>query len=205
MMKYPDDFMNKIICADCLDVMRQMPDKCVDLVLTDPPYGIGISSNPVRQKHEKMNWDDTPPSKEYFKELFRVSKNQIIWGGNYFDLPSSQGFIIWDKVQPENFSLAMCEYAYSSIKSPAKMYRYSVLTERNKQHPTQKPLALFKWIVNKYTKESDIVFDAFIGSGTTAVACKELGRTFIGIEKEPKYCKIAEERLRILDMNPKFL
>ena len=197
--------INQIITGDCLEVMKDIPDKSIDLVLTDPPYGIGIANNPVRQMHEKMDWDNATPTPEYFQELFRVSKNQIIWGGNYFGLPASQGFIIWDKVQPENFSLAMCEYAWSSIQSPAKIYRYSVLTERDKQHPTQKPVALFKWVINKYTKPNDIILDCFLGSGTTALAAKELDRRFIGIEKEPKYVAIAKERLRILDMQPRLL
>ena len=190
-----EEMINQIITGDSLEIMKFIPDKAIDLVLTDPPYGIGIANNPVRQMHEKMDWDNATPTPEYFQELFRISKNQIIWGGNYFDLPASQGFIIWDKVQPENFSLAMCEYAYSSIQSPAKIYRYSVLTERDKQHPTQKPLALFKWIINKYTKPSDLILDCFLGSGTTALAAEELGRRWIGIEKEEKYCSIAKARI----------
>lgn len=130
-----------------LDLMKRYSDKYFDLAIVDPPYGIGISKNPVRQMHKKKDWDNEIPSKQYFDELFRVSKNQIIWGGNYFDLPPSQGFYIWDKKQPENFSLAMCEYAWSSIQKPAKIWSLSVMKEQNKIHPTQKPIELYEWLI----------------------------------------------------------
>ena len=187
--------LNRIYNMDCLEYMKTLPDKCVDLCLTDPPYGIGISSNPVRQKHAKKDWDSSIPIDDIFKEIFRISKNQVIWGGNYFDLPKSQGFLIWDKKQPEAFSLAMCEYAYSSIQSPAKMFRYSVLKERGKQHPTQKPVKLGEWILEKYAKEGDIIFDPFLGSGTFAVAAQNLGFDYIGCELDKDYFEIAQERL----------
>ena len=185
--------LSKIYQGDCLEIMRGWPDKCVDLALTDPPYGIGISSNPFRQKHEKENWDDAPPGAEYFKEIFRVSKRQIIWGGNYFDLPPSQGFFVWDKYQPEDFSSSMCEVAWSSIQQPAKLFRYSVLTEK-KQHPTQKPVALISWLF-RFVKDLENVFDPYLGSGTTAVAAEKIGVPWVGIEKSPKYCAVAQERV----------
>lgn len=190
-----ENIINRIINADCLEILRRLPDKCVDLLLTDPPYGIGISNNPVRQQHTKKDWDKEIPTKEIFNEIFRISKNQIIWGGNYFDLPPTQGFFIWDKIQPEDFSLAMCEFAWSSIQKPAKMFRYSVLTERDKIHPTQKPVKLFEWLLNKTTNEHDLVLDCFSGSGTTAVACHNLHRRFICIEKDPEYYRASCERL----------
>ena len=121
-----------ITCEDNMELMSRYPDNYFDLAIVDPPYGIGISSNPVRQQHQKKDWDSAIPTKEYFNELFRVSKNQIIWGGNYFDLPPSRGFFIWDKKQPHDFSLAMCEMAWSSIQKPAKMWSLSVLKEQNK-------------------------------------------------------------------------
>lgn len=92
-----EEYINKIINADCLDILKQLPDKCIDLVLTDPPYGIGISKNPIRQKHKKKDWDNYIPIKEIFEQIFRVSKNQIIWGGNYFQLPPSQGFFYMEQ------------------------------------------------------------------------------------------------------------
>jgi len=195
-----EEYLNKVVCGDCLEVMKKLPDKCIDLVLTDPPYGIGMASNPVRQKHQKQQWDEHIPTKEYFDEMMRVSKQQIIWGGNYFIeyLKNSKGFLVWNKLQPENFTLAMCEFAWMSIDKPAKMFTQSVHKEGNKHHPTQKPVNLFKWILNKYTNENDTILDPFLGSGTTVVACKQLNRNFIGIEISPDYCKIAEQRLKNL-------
>lgn len=198
MSNFITDNINTIINGDCLDVMKQLPDKCIDLVLTDPPYGIGISSNPVRQMHDKKDWDDNIPIDEYFKEIFRVSKEQIIWGGNYFNLPTSQGFLVWDKIQPYDFSLAMCEQAWCSYQKPAKLFRYSVLKEKGKEHPTQKPVKLFEWCLKyaqKELTEDSIILDCFSGSGTTAIACHNLNRNFICIEKDKDYYNASVERL----------
>ena len=186
--------LNKCYCGDCLDLMKDIPDKSIDLVLTDPPYGIGISSNPVRQQHDKKDWDNAIPTPEYFEQLFRVSKNQIIWGGNYFDLPQTKSFLVWDKVQPFNFSLAMCEQAWTSFNTPAKLFKYRVLNDK-KEHPTQKPLTLFEWCIINYSEEGQTIFDPFLGSGTTAVACINTGRNFIGIEKDEEYFNIAQKRV----------
>ena len=153
-----------------LDLMKRYSDKYFDLAIVDPPYGIGISKNPVRQMHKKKDWDNEIPSKQYFDELFRVSKNQIIWGGNYFDLPPSQGFYIWDKKQPENFSLAMCEYAWSSIQKPAKIWSLSVMKEQNKIHPTQKPIELYEWIIMRNAEKDYKILDTHLGSGSIAIA-----------------------------------
>lgn len=190
-----ENLINKIINADCMDILKQLPDKCIDLVLTDPPYGIGISNNPVRQKHTKKDWDKQIPISDIFNEIFRVSKEQIIWGGNYFNLPPTQGFFIWDKLQPENFSLAMCEFAWYSKQQPAKMFSYSVLKEKDKIHPTQKPIQLFQWLLNRESKENELILDPFSGSGTTAIACHNLKRRFICIEKDAEYWQASVERL----------
>lgn len=118
-----------------------------------------------------------------------------MWGGNYFDLPPSQCFLVWDKVQPQNFSLAMCEQAWTNKKGPAKLYRQSVLSYR-KEHPTQKPVDLMKWCIEQVAvPPNGTILDAFMGSGTTGVACAQLGRKFIGIEIERKYFDIACERI----------
>lgn len=188
-----------VILGDCLEVMKSMPDKSVDLVLTDPPYGIGIAKNPFRQKFEKQSWDDETPSKEYFDEIFRVSKEQIIWGGNYFNLPPSQCFYVWDKKQPEDFSSSMCEMAWVSRQSPAKIYREWVVSVQ-KFHPTTKPKEMMKWCL-EFFPEAKTILDPFAGSGTTGVACKELKRNFILIEKEPKYVEIIKERLASTTQN----
>ena len=192
-----EKYLNKIIQGDCLSVMKQMPDKCVDLVLTDPPYGIGIASNPFRQKFEKQDWDDETPNKEYFDEIFRISKEQIIWGGNYFDLPPTQCFYVWDKVQPEDFSSSMVEMAWVSKQAPAKMYKKRVVSIE-KFHPTTKPYEMMAWCL-KFFPDALTVLDPFLGSGTTALACKMLGRNYIGIEKEQKYVDIANQRIADFD------
>ena len=144
--------MIELLNMDCMEYMKGCEDNAFDLAICDPPYGIGISSNPVRQQHEKKNWDSAIPNKTYFDELKRVSKNQIIWGGNYFldYLGATQGFLIWDKVQPHDFSLAMCEMAWSSIQKPAKIWKRSVLAEGFKILPTQKPVNLYEWLLTNY-------------------------------------------------------
>lgn len=181
--------------GDCLEVMKQIPDKSVDLVLTDPPYGIGIAKNPFRQKFEKKEWDNFIPTKEYFDEIIRVSKHQIIWGGNYFSehLPPSRCFYIWDKVQPEKFSSAMVEMAWCSKQSPAKMFRQRV-TAFKKFHPTTKPTNLMEWCLT-FFPDAVTVLDPFMGSGSTGVACKNLNRHFIGIEQDANYFEIAKRRI----------
>ena len=185
----------KIFNADCREVLPTL-DK-VDLVLTDPPYGMGIANNPVRQIHTKSDWDDKPVSNDLLLECLGIADRSIVWGGNYFGLPKNKCFLIWDKKQPYDFSLAMCEYAWSNINSPAKLYRKSVLSYK-KNHPTQKPEELMIWCIEFADKhgDNDTILDPFMGSGTTLVAAKQLGRKAIGIELEEKYCEIAVKRLQ---------
>lgn len=185
-----------------LDLMKRYSDKYFDLAIVDPPYGIGISKNPIRQMHKKKDWDNEIPSKQYFDELFRVSKNQIIWGGNYFDLPPSQGFYIWDKKQPGNFSLAMCEYAWSSIQKPAKIWSLSVMKEQNKIHPTQKPIELYEWIIMRDAEKDYKILDTHLGSGSIAIAIdiinkrEQLNLQFVGCELDIDYYNKAIERIK---------
>lgn len=188
----------KLMNCDCMDYMKSLPDNAFELAIVDPPYGIGISSNPVRQQHTKKQWDNKIPSAKYFDELKRVSCNQIIWGGNYFlnNLGSTQGFLIWDKRQPHDFSLAMCEMAWSSIQKPAKMFTYSVLAERNKQHPTQKPVKLYEWLLANYAKEGDRILDTHLGSGSSAIAAHYSGFEFVGMELDPDYYEAAVKRFQ---------
>lgn len=191
-----------LINGDCMEFMQSQSDKSFDLAIVDPPYGIGISKNPVRQMHKKKDWDNEIPSKQYFDELFRVSKNQIIWGGNYFDLPPSQGFYIWDKKQPENFSLAMCEYAWSSIQKPAKIWSLSVMKEQNKIHPTQKPIELYEWLIMRNAEKGYKILDTHLGSGSIAIAIdiinkrEKLNLQFIGCELDTDYYNKAIERIK---------
>lgn len=185
-----------------LDLMKRYSDKYFDLAIVDPPYGIGISKDSIRHMHKKKNWDNEIPSKQYFDELFRVSKNQIIWGGNYFDLPPSQGFYIWDKKQPENFSLAMCEYAWSSIQKPAKIWSLSVMKEQNKIHPTQKPIELYEWLIMRNCEKGYKILDTHLGSGSIAIAIdiinkrEQLNLQFVGCELDADYYNKAIERIK---------
>ena len=187
--------MMTITNEDNMELMARYPDNYFDLAIVDPPYGIGISSNPVRQKHTKKKWDNQIPLETYFDELFRVSKNQIIWGGNYFDLPSTQGFFIWDKKQPHDFSLAMCEYAWSSIQKPAKMWSLSIHKEQNKIHPTQKPVELYKWLLENNAKEGDKILDTHLGSGSIAIACHDYGFDLTACELDKEYFDKAMTRI----------
>ena len=177
--------------GDCRDVLPLLP--IFDLVLTDPPYGIGISAKPVRQAHERTEWDKEAPAAWLFGLMQEKAKNMIVWGGNYFPLPPSQSFLVWDKMQPENFSLAMCEQAWCSFKMPAKMLRLCV-TSYEKEHPTQKPVRLMAWCLS-FVPDAQTVLDPFMGSGTTGVACAQLGKSFTGIERERQYFDIACERI----------
>lgn len=186
--------------GDCMNILPTL-DK-VDAVITDPPYGIGIAKNPVRQAHEKLDRDAAPPQKQLIDMCVNAGNLAIIWGGNYFDLPPSQCFYIWDKQQPLNFSLAMCEMAWTNKKGPAKMHRQSVLSYE-KNHPTQKPVELMNFCIEQLGMP-EIILDPFMGSGTTGVAAIQMGRKFIGIEREPKYfdiaCKRIEQASKQVDM-----
>lgn len=203
-----DAIKNKIINADFRDYIRELPDKCVDLLLTDPPYAIDITRQLVKKdpyhKHgyqswEIKEWDKERPTKEDFLEMIRVSKNQVIWGGNYFAdlLPASQGWFVWDKGQ-RDFSLADGELAWTSFNKALRIFtisRASALKD-GKIHPTQKPVALFEWILKLRTKENDLILDCYSGSGTTAIACQNTGRNFISFEKDSEYFNKSIKRLQ---------
>ena len=178
--------------ADCMDILPTLNK--VDAVITDPPYGIGIAKNPVRQAHEKLDWDNAPPENSLIDMCVDAGKVAVIWGGNYFNLPPAQCFYIWDKQQPLNFSLAMCEMAWTNKKGPAKMHRQSVLSYE-KSHPTQKPVELMIFCIEQL-KMPETILDPFMGSGTTGVAAIQMGRKFIGIERETKYFDIACKRIQ---------
>jgi len=185
---------HRLLCGDSTkaeNVERLMAGAKADCMVTDPPYGIGIASNPVRQKHAKADWDEKPIEPRAFVET--VSRS-IVWGGNYFDLPPAKGFFVWDKKQPENLTLAMCEMAWTNVDTPAKMFRLAV-TSYDKEHPTQKPVALLAWCLS-YT--SGDVFDPFLGSGTTLIAAEQLGRKCYGMEISPAYCDVIVNRWETL-------
>lgn len=206
-----EELENRIINADCMDILKQLPDKCIDLVLTDPPYGINIAKNGkvgggkccAVTDYGAKSWDNKIPDKKIFEQIKRVSKNQIIFGGNYFTdyLHNSSCWLVWDKQNTGNF--ADCELAWTNFKSAVRKYRWTwngMIQEdmKNKDrriHPTQKPLKLFEMILRDYSKENDLILDCFSGSGTTAIACHNLKRRFICIEKDYDYWKASVERL----------
>ena len=190
--------------GDCLPYMKAQPDGFFDLIVTDPPYGLGIAANPVRQKHERENWDNAIPQDEVFAEMFRVSKHQIIWGGNYYQLPPHKNYLVWDKQQPENFTLAMCEMAWTSFDMPAKIFRYSVQREGANIHPTQKPVALMRWCIAKFAEAGWKVFDPFAGVASTLVAAIELGLPAYGCEISPKYHSKGSKRCEQAVLSPSF-
>ncbi|MBF2707284.1 DNA methyltransferase [Flavobacterium soyangense] len=177
-------------------LMSRYPDNYFELAIVDPPYG--ILNKTKRGGDHKFNMEeysqwDVKPNDEYFNELFRVSKNQIIWGGNYFSqiwLRSeyNKGFIIWDKNQPESLNnFSMAEMAWSSLDKPSKIFRYSVRKNRNKIHPTQKPIELYEWLLKMYAKKGDKILDTHLGSGTIAIACYNAGLSLTACEISESY------------------
>ena len=192
--------MNVVHLCDCMDIMKNMEDKSVDLCIVDPPYGIGKKfkggATGKMNFNEIVNKDwDKAPSKAYFDELFRVSRNQIIWGGNYFNLPPTRCLIVWDKQISEDFSLAMLEMAWTSFDKLAKIFRYSN-PKGGKIHPTQKPVALYKWLLKNYAKPGDKIFDSHVGSGSIRIACHDMGFDFEGCEIDKDYWEAQEERYK---------
>ena len=193
--------MNELYNMDCMEGMKQFPDKYFELAIVDPPYGLPKDSTHGRGKLKNriLNngslelWDKQPPP-EYFEELRRVSVNQIIWGGNYFDLPPTRGIICWDKCQPwENFS--QWEMAWTSFSKPAALFKFDNRT-KDKIHPTQKPVELYKWLLSKFAKPGDKILDTHVGSASSLIACYEYGFDFIGFEIDKDYYEAAQKRLQ---------
>lgn len=177
--------------GDCRDVLPELGT--FDLLLTDPPYGIGIAANPVRQAHEPSDWDNQRPDRATLGLCLSMATAQIVWGGNYFGLPAQQGFFVWDKGQPEDFSLAMCEQAWTNIKTPAKLFRKRV-TSCRKRHPTEKPVELMQWCMGMAGRPQTVL-DPFAGSGPTGEAAKLAGISAVLVEANERYCEIAAKRL----------
>jgi site-specific DNA-methyltransferase (adenine-specific) len=189
---------------DCMDFMRGLPDKAYDLAIVDPEYGIGrdgslktTSSHGGRKAHEFKGWDSKPPDAEYFKELFRVSKNQIIWGGNYFTrhLPGSMGWIFWDKGQ--RICNSDGELAFTSFDRALRVVHYNrvELLLDGTIHPTQKPVKLYRWLVRNYAKPGDRILDTHGGSMSIAIACYDLGFDLDLCELDKDYFQAGQKRL----------
>ena len=210
-----EKYLNKITHGDCLDIMRELLDKCIELILTDPPYGekmsrrgtIGSSNKGVVKDYGKSDWDDKIPDPIYFQEMFRISKNQIIFGGNFMVEninKNSPCWIVWDKQNTGNY--AGCELAWTSFGSAIRKYSFvwnGMIQEdmKNKEiriHPTQKPVKLMERILRDYyVKDSKgVVLDCFSGSGSVAIACYNLGIPFISVEKNLKHYEDSVKRLQ---------
>jgi site-specific DNA-methyltransferase (adenine-specific) len=191
--------MLTITNEDNMELMARYPDKYFDLAIVDPPYGLGkkiYSGGTKGCKFQTLfgenKWDNETPKKEYFNELFRVSKNQIIWGGNYFDLPPTRTILCWDKLKGDN-NFSMWEMAWTSFDEPAKIFRQSSMGDRI--HPTQKPVALYKWLLDKYAKPNDKILDTHLGSGSIAIACHDYGFDLTACELDKEYFDKAMQRI----------
>jgi len=194
----------ELLNMDCMDFLRDCPDKAFDLACVDPPYGIGINVSMGRRKGDaKSNYkkfageDKSIPDEDYFLELERVSKNQIIWGGNYMTdfLYPSPCWLLWDKGFSEDVTFAQYEMAWTSFKSSSKKYDYNAAANKNRIHPTQKPVKLYQWILDKYAKPGDRILDTHLGSGSSAIAAHYFGCDFTGIELDADYFAAAKVRI----------
>ena len=200
--------MVELIVDDCMNVMRDYEDNHFDLAIVDPPYGIGMDGGNVGYQgfndFKKKNWDNKIPKKEYFDELFRVSQNQIIWGGNYFIkyLKNTRCMLVWDKGEGfYNRTFAECELAWTSFDKNTKKIKHDPLAKRDyvgKIHPTQKPDQLYKRILHNYAEKGQKILDTHLGSGSIAIACHYFGCDLIGIEIDEEYYNKAKHRINEL-------
>ena len=209
--------LNQLYLMDCMEGMKQFPDKYFELAIVDPPYGIGETGERSNRPHKTKKcpkpmgairnyycktWDASPPPAEYFKELKRVSKNQIIWGANHFieNIPSANSscWIFWDKRNGSN-DFADGELAYTSFLTAVRKFEWlwnGFQKEKPEEriHPTQKPVALYEWLLTHYAKQGDKILDTHLGSGSSRIACYNLGFDFVGCEIDEDYFKAQEER-----------
>lgn len=198
---------NSFINGDCMEFMRTCPPNFFDLAIVDPPYGIKRDGQTEtftklrkhkRKSFEYKNWDASPPPPEYFNELKRVSRNQIIWGGNYFTeyLEPKMGWIFWDKGQ--DLSMSDGELAWTSFDKALRrtvINRGQLMVEGGTIHPTQKPIKLYRWVLKNYAKAGDLILDTHVGSASSLIACTELGYDYVGFEIDKEYYEMAKSRL----------
>ena len=191
--------------GDCMEYMATLPDKAFDLAIVDPPYGIGINMNQGRRagnviKHARKTWDANPPSAEYWRELTRVSRNQIVWGANNFEwIPSHSGWIVWDKDITGEVGFSRAELAYHSGINIVDIVRIRAQsgeeTYMNKIHPTQKPVKLYEWLLTNYAKPGQRILDTHLGSGSSAIAALGMGFEFVGCELDHDYFASSVKRI----------
>ncbi len=188
----------ELLNIDCMEYMRGLPDKAFDLACVDPPYGIGVTKmnmggRKTAKKDLTKSWDSCVPDGAYFLELFRISKAQVIWGGNYFCLPCSQYFAIWDKGETMyGRDFAECEYAWVS-GGGTRIFKLNP-NQPDRFHPTQKPVKLYEWILANYAKQGDRILDTHLGSGSSAIAAHYGGFDFVGCELDTDYFNAAKQR-----------
>lgn len=201
--------LNRLYNLDCMQGMKEFPDGFFDLAIVDPTYGIGIDGqrkrvcrNPKhnRKEHSREGWDNEPPSEEYFRELERVSRNQIIWGGNYF-VPvlkqAHKGWLVWDKGQ-RGLSMSDCELAYTSFDTPTRIFTLNrvELQIEGTIHPTQKPVKLYEWVLSLFARKGMKILDTHAGSASSLIACHRIGGLdYVGFEINAKYFEAANKRL----------
>lgn len=196
---------------DNMQLMARYEDNHFDLAIVDPPYGLNMDNQKVRVKPNRPNtykrannlqykesiWDSDIPTKKYFDELFRISKNQIIWGANYFCsyIPNGKGWIFWDKQMGEN-NFSAGEFAYQSIQKKSSFFSYpSMRVKGTRIHPTQKPVKLYEWLLINYAKEGDKILDTHLGSGSIAIACHNLGYDLTACELDKEYYEASIKRI----------
>ncbi len=197
---------SEFILGDCMsreDGLYMYPDNHFDLAIVDPPYGLGqrttnggtLRNSQVKFKKQlaEKRWDDEIPSKEYFDELFRVSKNQVIWGGNYFALPAHRTFVVWEKM---NYlpTMSQVELAWTSFDKPARIVKINS-NQADRVHPTQKPVELYTWLLSEYSRPGELILDTHVGSGSSLLACALHGNPYVGYEIDPDYYRIAKQRI----------
>lgn len=191
----------KLYHGDCMELMAEYDDKYFDLAIVDPPYGSKNHCWAAKFGKDILQWDKAPPP-EYFRELFRVSKHQIIFGGNYFALPPSPNFIVWHKSNiPENFTMASVEYAWLSMPGNSRIFKHQSSNIIGRFHPTQKPVALYKWLLQNYAKAGYKILDTHFGSGSLGVACLEFPVSLTAIEINDEYFKKSVDRLKKESLN----
>ena len=212
--------MTEAINMDCMEAMKKMPDNAFDLAIVDPVYGdvtkggymthnngqrVGTGKANQKGYHNGL-WNQGKTGDEYFSELLRVSRNQIVWGGQYFtdDLPESQCWIVWDKLHPDGVSFADCELAWTSFNQAARVFRFrwngmiqqNMKNKEERIHPTQKPVALYKWLLQKYAEPGMKILDTHLGSGSSRIAAYDLGFDFVGYEIDKQYFDDQEKRFK---------
>lgn len=196
---------------DCMEGMKEYSDNYFELAIVDPPYGIKINKQSLgegggvyrgKKTYKRGNWDNKVPDKEYFDELMRVSKNQIIWGGNYYNLGKTTCYLVWDKNNGGS-DFADAELAWTSFSSPVRLFKYTwsgfiqgnMKEKEYRIHPTQKPAALYKWLLQNYAKEGYKILDTHVGSGSSIIACLDLGFDVTGFELDKEYYDKSMKRI----------